>query len=120
MEQKISKLSKLKRKINPKIKKFLSILLGVVIFVALIGSAFTISILFGIAFIIAFALAIYNGELRHKPWKPIAVFVGALLVRLALSQYLNPVLASKTVLDLSVSALIFISILFFGWRIKKG
>lgn len=120
MKQRISKLEKLKRKIRPKIKRFMSILLGVVIFAALMGSAFTISILFGIAFVVAFALAIYNGELRTKPWKPIAVFVGALLVRLALKQYLDPVLASKTLLDLSVSALIFLSILFFGWKIKKS
>ncbi len=114
------RLKELKRKFKPKAKKFANILLGVVLFIALMGSAFTISILFGAAFVVAFALAIYNGELKNKPWKPIAIFIGALLVRLALDQYLNPLLASKTLLDLSVSALIFISILIFGWRIKKG
>ena len=114
------RLKELKRKFKIRAKKFGNILLGVVLFIALMGSAFAISILFGAAFVVAFALAIYNGELKNKPWKPIAIFIGALLVRLALDQYLDPLLASKTLLDLSVSALIFISILIFGWRIKRG
>lgn len=113
-------LKELKRKTKPKFKKSLNIFLGVVIFVALIGSAFAISILFGVAFIIAFFLAVYTGELKKKPWKPMAIFIGAVLIRLALKQYFDPVLASKTLLDLIVSALIFLSILAIGWRIKKS
>ena len=113
----------LKEKIRitkPKVKRFVNILLGVAIFVALMGSAFTISILFGIVFVVGFALSIYNGDLKKKPWKPIAIFVGALIIRFALNQYLDPVLTSKTLLDLSVSALIFLAILIFGWRIKRS
>ncbi|HKZ34113.1 MAG TPA: hypothetical protein VJ142_02655 [Candidatus Nanoarchaeia archaeon] len=108
------------RKTKPKVKRFVNILLGVAIFVALMGSAFSLSILFGIVFVIGFALSIYSGDLKKKPWKPIAIFVGALVIRFALDQYLNPLLASKTFLDLSVSALIFLSILIFGWRIKRS
>ena len=108
------------RKTKPKFKKSMNIFLGVVIFVALIGSAFAISILFSVAFIIAFSLAVYTGELKKKPWKPMAIFIGAVLIRFALKQYLDPVLASKTLLDLAVSALIFLSILVVGWRIKKS
>jgi len=115
-----SRFKEFKRKFKPKIKKFINILLSVVLFVILMGSAFKISFLFGAAFIIAFSLAIYAGELKHKPWKPIAVFIGALMIRFAMDQYLDPVLASKTTMDLAVSALIFISILIFGWKIKKG
>ena len=114
------RIKNLKRKYKPKAKKFFSILLGLVFFLLLIGSAFAISTLFGIAFVVAFALSIYNGDLKKKPWKPIAIFIGALLVRLAIQQYLDPVLTSTTVMDLSVSALIFFSILVFGWRIKKS
>ena len=108
------------RKTKPKVKRFINIFLGVAIFVALIGSAFAISVLFGVAFIIAFSLAIYTGELKKKPWKPIAIFVGALIIRFALDQYLDPLLTSRTLLDLTVSALIFIAILIFGWRIKRS
>ena len=118
--KKKSRLKEFKRKTKPKVKKFFSILLGLVFFLLLIGSAFAISNLFGAAFIVAFALSIYNGDLKRKPWKPIAIFIGALLVRLALNQYLNPVIASETFMDLVVSALIFISILVFGWKIKKS
>jgi Na+-translocating ferredoxin:NAD+ oxidoreductase RnfD subunit len=120
MSKRESRLKVLKRKAKPKIKKFFSILLGVVLFIILMGSAFAISFLFGAAFIIAFALAIYNGELIRKPWKPIAIFVGALIIRFATGQYLNPIKESKTLLDLGVSALIFLSILIFGWKIKKS
>ena len=120
MVKRRDKFKEFKRKAKPKVKRFVNILLGVAIFVALIGSAFAISVLFGVAFIIAFSLAIYNGELKSKPWKPIAIFVGALIIRFALDQYIDPVLTSKTLLDLSVSALIFLAILIFGWRIKRS
>ena len=115
-----SKLKKFKRKAKPRIKKFINILLGLVLFIVLMGSAFKMSTLFGAAFIIAFALAIYNGELKRKPWKPIAVFVGALIIRFGIGQYLDPIKESETLLDLAVSALIFLSILIFGWKIKKS
>jgi len=115
-----SRFKEFKRKTKPKAKRFLSILLGLVFFLLLMGSAFSISTLFGVAFVIAFALSIYNGDLKKKPWKPIAIFIGALLVRLALREYLDPILTSTTLIDLSVSALIFLSILVFGWRIKKS
>lgn len=105
---------------KPKIKRFVNILLGVVFFAVLMGSAFKLSFLFGSAFIVAFALAIYNNELKHKPWKPIAVFVGALIVRFALSQYVDPIFNSETLFDLVVSGLIFIGIIVFGWKIKKS
>ena len=119
-KHKESKLKNFKRKAKPKIKRFINILLGLVFFIILIGSAFKISTLFGAAFIIAFALAIYNGELKRKPWKPIAVFVGALIIRFGIGQYLDPIKESETLLDLAVSALIFLSILIFGWKIKKS
>ena len=113
-------LKNFKRKTKPKLKKFINILLGVVLFVIMIGSAFTVSIIFGAAFVIGFALSIYNGDLKKKPFKPIAIFVGALVIRLSLEQYFDPLLASKTFLDLIVSALIFLAILIFGWKIKKN
>lgn len=114
------KYKKFKRRYMPRAKKFLNINLGLVFFLILIGSAFAISPLFGGAFVVAFALAIYRGDLSKKPWKPIAIFIGALLVRLALDQYLDPVLASETVMDLSVSALIFFAMLVVGWKIKRS
>ncbi len=108
------------RKTKPKAKNFLNIILGLIIFTILIGTAFGTSFLFGIFFIIGFALSIYNGDLKRKPWKPIAIFIGALIVRIGLNQFFEPILAAKTLMDLAVAALIFISIIVFGWRIKKS
>jgi uncharacterized membrane protein HdeD (DUF308 family) len=115
-----SALKKFKRKTKPKVKKFLNILLALIIFVLLIGYAFSITFIFGCAFVLGFALSIYNGDLKRKPLKPIFIFIGALLIRIALNQFWNPVLTSKTTLDLIVSALIFLSIIIFGWRIKRS
>ncbi|MCX6749201.1 MAG: hypothetical protein NTW17_00445 [Candidatus Pacearchaeota archaeon] len=120
MARRETALKKFKRKAKPKLKKFVNILLGLILFVLLIGSAFSISLIFGAAFIIGFALSIYNGDLKRKPLKPIFIFIGALLVRIALNQFWDPVLTSKTLLDLSVSALIFLSIIIFGWKIKRS
>lgn len=112
---KISKRFKeYKRKTKPKIKRFINIVLGLAIFAILMGSAFGISFLFGMFFIIGFALSIYKGDLKRKPWKPIAIFIGALLVRIALEQFFEPILAAKTIMDLAVSALIFLAIIIFG------
>lgn len=113
-------LKKKIRKLKPKMKKFFNILLALILFIILIGSAFSISILFGAAFVVGFALSIYSGDLKKKPWKPIAIFVGALIIRIALNQFLDPVLASKTLMDLAVSALIFIAFIISGWMIKKS
>ena len=108
------------RKTKPKVKKFGNIILGLVIFIILIGTAFQMSFLFGVFFVIGFALSIYNGDLKKKPWKPIVIFIGALIIRIALNQFFEPVFTSKTLMDLVVAALIFISIIIFGWKIKKS
>ena len=120
MTRRETALKNLKRSLKPKLKKFLNILLALILFVLLISYAFSISLIFGAAFILGFALSIYNGDLKRKPLKPIFIFIGALLIRIALNQFLNPVLTSQTLLDLIVSALIFLSIIIFGWRIKRS
>ena len=114
------KVKSFKRKTKPKVKRFVNILVGVILFVILIGTAFKTSIIFGAAFVVGFTLSIYNGDLKKKPWKPIAIFTGALIVRIALNEFFNPVLTARTLMDLTVSALIFISILIFGWKIKRS
>ena len=108
------------RKTKPKAKKFWNILFSLIIFIILIGTAFSLSFLFGVFFVIGFALSIYNGDLKTKPWKPITIFIGALLVRIGIDQFFEPVLAAKTLMDLAVSALIFVAIIIFGWKIKKS
>lgn len=113
-------IKKFLKKINPRIRRFMNILIGVTLFVILIGSALSISLIFGAAFILGFTLSIYNEDLKKKPWKPIAIFIGALLIRIALNQFVEPVLSARTIADLVVSAMIFVSILVFGWKIKRS
>jgi len=108
------------KKTKPKVKKFGNILFGLTVFIILVGTAFSLSFLFGVFFVVAFALSIYGGDLTEKPYKPLAIFVGALIIRIALEQFFEPVLAAKTIMDLAVSALIFLSIIIFGWKIKKS
>ena len=103
-----------------KVKRIMNFVLGFILFIFLIGSAFAISILFGFMFVVGFLLSVYNKELLRKPWKPLAIFIGALVVRFAISKYVNPIFASKTLIDLSVSALVFLFILILGWKIKKS
>ena len=107
-------------KAKTKLKRIVNIVLGILLFVFLIGYAFKISLLFGILFVLGFVLSIYKGELKKKPWKPIVIFVGALITRAALNQFLSPVLASKTLIDIVISILIFILVFLVGWRIKKS
>jgi len=108
------------KKAKPEVKKFWNVLFGLIVFIILISTAFGLSFLFGVFFVIAFALSIYKGDLTVKPYKPIAIFVGALIIRIAMEQFFEPVLAAKTVMDLGVSALIFVAIIIFGWKIKKS
>jgi uncharacterized membrane protein HdeD (DUF308 family) len=108
------------RKAKPKVKRFLNILVAVALFVLLISSAFSISLLFGIVFIVGFALSIYNEDLKKKPWKPIAIFMGAIIIRIAMEQFFDPVFSAQTLMDLTVSALIFLSILVIGWKVKRS
>jgi len=113
-------LAKKLKKIGPESKILANIIVGVVFFLVLIGAAFRISYVFGAVFVIGFVLAIYNNDLRKKPWKPLAIFTGGLIIRLAINLFFEPVIKSETSFDLTISALIFLSLLLFGWKIKKN
>ena len=91
-----------------------------IFFILLIGSAFAISALFGLFFVIGFLISIYKGDLKKKPLKPIAIFVGALIIRFALDRFLAPVLESETIIDLWVAAFIFLFVFLIGWKVKKS
>jgi len=111
---------KFKKRYSPRVMKFTNIFLAVGLFSLFISSAFSISFIFGMTFVIGFSISIYNDNLKRKPWKPIAIFVGALITRLAIGQYLNPVVEAKTIIDLSISLLVFAGILLVGWKVKRS
>jgi hypothetical protein len=107
-------------KLERKLKEMINIILGVVFFLVVIGFAFAIGSLFGLVFIIGFAISIYNGDLKKNPSKPIAIFVGGLIARIALNDFLLPVLKSGTTIDLVVSVFIFMFIFLLGIKIKRS
>lgn len=109
----------MKKKSFRRLKKGFNILLGTLAFVILIGSAFAIENLFGIMFIIGFALSIYNKTLERKPSIPIFIFLGGIIIRISLS-FIPSILESKTYFDLGISLFLFAILIFAGFRIKKG
>lgn len=101
-------------------KKVINVILALVFFILLIGSAFAISTLFGLFFVAGFLISVYKGDLKKKPLKPIAIFVGALIIRFALDRFLAPVLESETIIDLGVAAFIFLFVFLIGWKVRKS
>lgn len=101
-------------------KKVRNVILALIFFILLIGSAFAISTLFGLFFVTGFLISVYKGDLKKKPLKPIAIFVGALITRFALDRFLVPVLESETIIDLGVAAFIFLFVFLIGWKVRKS
>lgn len=102
-----------------KLKKDFNLILGTIIFVLLIGSAFAIDWIFGLGFIVGFFLSIYNKVLEKKPFIPIFIFIGALIIRYSLN-FIPGILNAKNIVNLIISLFLFLLILFVGWRIRKG
>ncbi len=101
-------------------KKVINSTLAFILFILLIGSAFQINILFGVMFIIGFFISVFNRSIEKKPMLPLFIFIGGLIIRYALGFFLPEVINSKTYVDLAVSGLLFILVIYFGFRIKKG
>jgi hypothetical protein len=96
------------------------IILNTIIFVALIGSAFAISFIFGALFVFGFAISIYNDDVKKKPWKITLLFIGGLITRLALGELLSTVSNIEITLDFAVSVLMIAFIFLLGWKIKRS
>ncbi len=107
-----------RRKKSETRKKF-NLVFGTIIFILLIGSAFAIDLIFGAGFIIGFVLSIYNKVLEKKPFIPIFLFVGALIIRYSLI-FIPDILEANTFIDLGISLVLFLIVLVVGWRIRKG
>ena len=72
--------------VKKKTKQTFNILFNAIVFFFLIGSAFAISYIFGLFFVLGFVIILYNKDIRKKPWKMILLFVGGLVTRLALGK----------------------------------
>jgi len=103
-----------------KIKKDLNIIFGTIIFILLIGTAFTIDWIFGLGFVVSFFLSVYNKILEKNFLIPFFIFIGALIIRYALFVSLPRILNAQDYFSLGISLILFLLILIIGWRVKKG
>ncbi len=101
-------------------KKVRNVILALIFFILLIGSAFAISALFGLFFVTGFLISVYKGDLKKKPLKPIAIFVGALITRFALGRLTTTFPNYELTLDFTIAISILIFLLLLGWKIKKS
>ncbi len=103
-----------------KVKQTIIAVFNIIIFLALNGTAFAISPVFGLLFFMGFAISIYNKDIRKKPWKTFAIFVGGLLTRYALGKALAEIPNYSLTLDFAVAVLMIIFIFGLGWKIKRS
>ena len=112
----------MKRK-SKRLKSFnknFNIVFSTIVFLFLISSAFSIDWIFGAGFIFGFLLAIWNRAIERNFLIPAFIFVGALVIRYALFILLPEILKAQDYFSLGISLILFLLILFIGWRIKKG
>ncbi len=109
-----------KKKRFKKIKKDFNIIIGSFLFVLLIGSAFAIDWIFGAVFVVGFIISIVNQTLEKKPFLPILIFIGGLIIRLALFVALPRTLEAKDYWNFLIGGVLFIIILVIGWRLQRG
>ncbi len=111
-------MAKKKSKIK-KAKQTGNILLNTIIFIALTGTAFSISYIFGIFFFFGFLVTIYNKDIRKKPWKTILIFIGGLITRFALGKLITTIPNASITLDFLIAFIMLIFIFLFGWKAKR-
>jgi hypothetical protein len=105
---------------NTKLKRKVSALIGTILFLMLIGTAWGIDWIFGVGFIIGFVLAVYNKTLEKRPLIPVFIFLGGLIIRFAINLIFPLVIKSENYVSLGISLLLLIILIIFGMRVKKG
>lgn len=101
------------------IKKFFNLLGGTILFVLLIGGAFSVDLIFGIGFLLGFVLALYNKTIEKNFLIPVFIFIGGLLIRISLS-FIPSLLEEQDYISLGISLVLFLTILIIGIRVQKG
>jgi hypothetical protein len=110
-----------KRKINKKeIKKDFNLLIGSIIFILLIGSAFAIDWIFGIFFVGGFILSVLNKTLERRPLIPILIFVGGLIIRISLFLFIPRIIEAESWVNLGIAVIMLLIVLFIGFSVRRG
>jgi hypothetical protein len=101
-------------------KKNFNVILGTIIFALLIGTAFSVDWIFGAGFVVGFFLSVWNKILERNFLIPAFIFAGALIIRYAIKVLLPDVLNAQDYFSLGISLILFLLILFMGWKIRRG
>jgi len=101
-----------------KTKQTLTTVLNIFLFIVLSGSAFAVSEIFGLLFVLGFVISIYNKDVKRKPGKTFLIFLGGLLTRFALGRALTELPNYSITLDFAVAILMVVFIFLLGWKIK--
>lgn len=92
---------------------------GIMIFILLIGASFSISPIFGVAFLLSFFISFYNKILEKKPFMPLILFLGAFLIKIGIILFLPSVFKTEIYLDLIISLIVLIVIFLMSFKIRK-
>lgn len=111
---------KKRRKFSKRLRKNFNLITGIMIFILLIGSAFSVSWIFGMGFFLGFVFSVYNRTLDKKPFLPLMLFLGGLIIRTALIWALPSMLEAKNYLDFFLALIIFLVIFLIGNKVRKG
>ncbi|GEM_PF-6001080 len=95
-------------------------IVGILMFIALIGSAFRVGLLFGIIFLIGGIYAILSKQILERPAVAVSLFAGGLITRVALTELLLPIFKTKTILDLVIAIFLFLMIYLIGRDVKNS
>lgn len=96
------------------------VVIGIIIFIALIGSAFQVGLLFGIIFLIGGIYAIISKQIFERPAVAVSLFAGGLITRVALTELLLPIFKTKTILDLVIAIFLFLFVYLIGRDVKNS
>ncbi len=109
-----------------KIKKYYNLIIGIILFLVLIGLAIEESLIFGIFYIAGFAYSIYKKKLQKNFQFPILLFAGGLITRVALGTFLLPLINEEivfrigTIIDILISLVLFAFLFFIGFKMKRS
>jgi hypothetical protein len=101
-------------------KEISRVIIGIIIFIALIGSAFRVGILFGVIFLIGGVYALISKQILERPAVAVSLFAGGLITRVALTELLLPIFKTKTILDLVIAIFLFLFVYLIGRDVKNN
>ncbi|MFH1801241.1 MAG: hypothetical protein ABH804_00165 [archaeon] len=103
---------------NKKLKEGYNFTIGIILFLVLVGIAFSTSFLFGFFYFLGFLYSIYTKKLKKNFQVPIWLFGGGILMRIAILNLFS-LQNSETILDLIISLSLLSLLGIIGFKMKR-